>query len=154
MATNYDTTTVPGIRVPTAANNGNDFAAGVLQMAGDQQAAYLPATWTSLTLGTNISTGSGIQLAAARAEAGGLVRLRGFLHNSSGSSIAANAVLATIPSALRRSPAYTAGAMTGSGVAVAVAFNTAGAGTIVIANVGFAAGDTLYLDSIPPFSIA
>jgi hypothetical protein len=102
MAVNYTPTTVSGIGVPTSANNGNDMATGLLKMANDQDAAFLPGSWTAVSLATGFGAG-GTATPGARLEMGSVVRLRGRISNTSGSTVAAFTTIATLPAGMRPS---------------------------------------------------
>lgn len=97
MPTSY-TTTPSGIHVPTNANDGDELAAGLLQMATEQETAYRPGAWVPLTLPTGFGTQTNMKKASARLELGNVVRLKGWVSNGTGSSLAAFSAFATLPS--------------------------------------------------------
>lgn len=108
----------------------------------------LVGPWLPLTLASGVSAAGSQYVPSARAELGGIVRLKGVLENTSGSGISALTALATSPSPLRPSVNdVPLSCVTGTGSDNGVLWAQV-SGAIVLASGTLAASHFVYLDGI------
>lgn len=139
----HDHTPGRGTQIPMGG-----IAAGAV---GPLQLAFIPSqigTWTSLVpnLVSGLIAGAGGYVPSARLEGNNdVVRLKGFLTNNSGSTIAAGSTLVTLPAAYRPTSSVTMSISSGS---AAGWMNINPAGVLSISGFSLLNGGTLLLDGI------